>query len=148
MWTPVLFQHHHGIQMLVGQALPFLMSHVPTHVIWASQISFFTNLYRHNCQGCDIMCLFFALVRPLPDFNVTDYKLCVAQVANGQPGFLAYETRFWFPSKESRSYSPFYYSYEVRCLCLILRQGTPLPSSFGTYCAAGASFTGMGLPSV
>lgn len=113
-----------------------------------SQISFFTNLYRHNCQGCDIMCLFFALVRPLPDFNVTDYKLCVAQVANGQPGFLAYETRFWFPSKESRSYSPFYYSYEVRCLCLILRQGTPLLSSFGTYCAAGASFTGMGLPSV
>ncbi|CAL8470424.1 g9966 [Coccomyxa elongata] len=35
------------------------------------------------------------------------------EVANGQPGFLAYETRFWFPSKESRSYSPFYYSYEV-----------------------------------
>ncbi|KAK9915993.1 hypothetical protein WJX75_007091 [Coccomyxa subellipsoidea] len=35
------------------------------------------------------------------------------EVANGQPGFLAYETRYWFPSKESRSYSPFYYSYEV-----------------------------------
>lgn len=35
------------------------------------------------------------------------------KVANGKTGFLAYESRFWFPSEESRSYSPFYYSYEV-----------------------------------
>ncbi|EIE27096.1 Metallo-dependent phosphatase [Coccomyxa subellipsoidea C-169] len=40
-------------------------------------------------------------------------KILRGQVANGKPGFLAYETRYWFPSKESRSYSPFYYSYEV-----------------------------------
>ena len=37
------------------------------------------------------------------------------QVTNGKTGFLAYETRFWFPSEQSRSYSPFYYSYEVCC---------------------------------
>ena len=37
----------------------------------------------------------------------------LVQVTNGKTGFLAYETRFWFPSEESRSYSPFYYSYEV-----------------------------------
>lgn len=36
------------------------------------------------------------------------------QVTNGEKGFLAYETRFWFPSEQSMSYSPFYYSYEVR----------------------------------
>ena len=35
------------------------------------------------------------------------------QVTNGKTGFLAYETRFWFPSEESKSFSPFYYSYEV-----------------------------------
>ncbi len=38
------------------------------------------------------------------------------QVTNGEKGFLAYETRFWFPSEQSMSYSPFYYSYEVRFL--------------------------------
>ena len=38
------------------------------------------------------------------------------QVTNGETGFLAYETRFWFPSEQSMSYSPFYYSYEVRFL--------------------------------
>lgn len=53
-------------------------------------------------------------------------------MANGRTGFLAYETRFWFPSKESRSYSPFYYSYEVfqtacmhPCLCWMLGNGCP-----------------------
>lgn len=25
---------------------------------------------------------------------------------------MAYENRFWYPSEESQSYSPFYYSYE------------------------------------
>ena len=38
------------------------------------------------------------------------------QVTNGETGFLAYETRFWFPSEQCMSYSPFYYSYEVRFL--------------------------------
>ncbi len=45
--------------------------------------------------------------------GVLDVWSGCGQVANGRTGFLAYETRFWFPSKESRSYSPFYYSYEV-----------------------------------
>ena len=38
------------------------------------------------------------------------------QVTNGETGFLAYETRFWFPSEQSLSHSPFYYSYEVPLL--------------------------------
>ena len=37
-------------------------------------------------------------------------------MTNGKTGFLAYESRFWFPSEQSRSYSPFYYSYEVCAL--------------------------------
>ena len=35
------------------------------------------------------------------------------EVTDGHEGFLAYESRFYFPAEESRSGSPFYYSYEV-----------------------------------
>ena len=40
-------------------------------------------------------------------------------MTNGETGFLAYETRFWFPSEQSLSRSPFYYSYEARALCCL-----------------------------
>ncbi len=62
-------------------------------------------------------------------------------MTNGKTGFLAYEKRFWFPSVQSRSYSPFYYSYEV-CklfipsivsrLCWLLK---PLLVSFSWWCS-------------
>ena len=55
------------------------------------------------------------------------------EVANGRTGFLAYETRFWFPSEESRSYSPFYYSYEVRyCDVCLLEARSPAACSLHT----------------
>jgi hypothetical protein len=41
-------------------------------------------------------------------------------VANGKTGFLAYETRFWFPSEQSRSHSPFYYSYDVAAAHVVM----------------------------
>ena len=44
---------------------------------------------------------------------LSDTSPLLVQVTNGKTGFLAYETRFWFPSEESKSFSPFYYSYEV-----------------------------------
>ena len=46
-------------------------------------------------------------------FCFSDSSPLLVQVTNGKTGFLAYETRFWFPSEESKSFSPFYYSYEV-----------------------------------
>ena len=46
-------------------------------------------------------------------FWFSDSSPLLVQVTNGKTGFLAYETRFWFPSEESKSFSPFYYSYEV-----------------------------------
>ena len=46
-------------------------------------------------------------------FWLSDSSPLLVQVTNGKTGFLAYETRFWFPSEESKSFSPFYYSYEV-----------------------------------
>jgi hypothetical protein len=57
------------------------------------------------------------------------------EVANGKTGFLAYETRFWFPSEESRSYSPFYYSYEVSCCDMChLNARSPGACSLTTVC--------------
>ena len=53
------------------------------------------------------------------------------QVTNGRAGFLAYETRFWFPSEQCLSFSPFYYSYEVREFVSCLAPAhcrTPMPS--------------------
>ena len=35
------------------------------------------------------------------------------ELLDGHKGFVAYETRYWFPSEESKSQSPFYYSYET-----------------------------------
>ncbi len=52
-------------------------------------------------------------------------------MTNGETGFLAYETRFWFPSEQSLSHSPFYYSYEARA-------SLPLPAYLGsTLCLLG-----------
>ena len=39
---------------------------------------------------------------------------------DGKTGFVAYESRFWFPSEESRSYSPFYYSYETGPIHIVM----------------------------
>ena len=35
------------------------------------------------------------------------------ELLEGKKGFVAYETRYWYPSVESKSFSPFYYSYET-----------------------------------
>ena len=42
------------------------------------------------------------------------------EVINGQQGFLAYKTRFYFPAQESQSHSPFYYSYETGPIHVIM----------------------------
>ena len=39
---------------------------------------------------------------------------------NGEEGFVAYETRFWFPAVESGSGSPFFYSFETGPLHVIM----------------------------
>ena len=67
----------------------------------------------------------------------------LVQVTNGKTGFLAYETRFWFPSEESASYSPFYYSYEVHSRSNLVPHPTPLAqldktASLCMCCAAAA----------
>lgn len=42
------------------------------------------------------------------------------ELLGGKVGFVAYETRYWFPSTESRSNSPFYYSYETGPLHVVM----------------------------
>jgi len=42
------------------------------------------------------------------------------EVMDGDTGFVAYESRFWYPAEESGSNSPFYYSYETGPLHVIM----------------------------
>ena len=42
------------------------------------------------------------------------------ELLGGKVGFVAYERRYWYPSVESRSNSPFYYSYETGPLHIVM----------------------------
>ena len=42
------------------------------------------------------------------------------EVIDGDTGFVAYESRFWYPAEESGSHSPFYYSYETGPLHVVM----------------------------
>lgn len=46
--------------------------------------------------------------------------MLVAQVANGELSFMAYESRFYFPFTQSQSPSALYYSYEVAAAHIIM----------------------------
>ena len=56
----------------------------------------------------------------MPAHKLLYIQYLCAQVTNGEPGFLAFETRFWFPSIRSGSGTALYYSYEVAAAHIIM----------------------------